>query len=358
MTGRHGQSEAPLVSVVIPTYNRRDLIVETLDSVRAQTYPHWEAIVVDDASTDDTWAYLEQVSREEPRIRPFRREGEAGNVSECRNHGVAHSRGKYVIFLDSDDLLAADCLERRVHDMEAHPELAYIAYLSEIFAETPGDLGTLLNVLTVESDLTRFLRHDNPWHTTGPIWRREVIERYPWDELMLSWEDGNLHMRTLAMGVQGGGVNQPDCYFRYPRAGCGNLTDYFGCYPHVVSHLRGLLSVADLLIERNLMTKGRRIAMIAVAYDQCSRLAAMGRGREARRFWTVVLRKAMRDWEYRVVQWMGLPFWSFRVNGFLTHAFLRMRWKSYWAYPPDAGQGKVLVTDRQVRPRPAPDDQG
>ena len=63
-----------LVSVVIPTKNRANLLRETLTSVRAQTYPHWEAVVVDDGSEDDTVAYVEGLSREDPRIRILRRQ--------------------------------------------------------------------------------------------------------------------------------------------------------------------------------------------------------------------------------------------------------------------------------------------
>lgn len=325
MTEPHDQEDSPLVSVVIPTYNRRDLIVETLDSVRAQTYPHWEAIVVDDGSTDDTWAYLEQASREEPRIRPFRREGEVGNANVCRNQGVAHSRGRYVVFLDSDDLLAPNCLERRVRDMEAHPELGYIAYLSEVFAETPGDLGILWNVFTTESDLTRFLRVDTPWHTTGPIWRREVVERHPWDESVLSWQDGDLHMRVLASGVPGGRVSLPDNRHRESPDATGRVSQKDSSAPHIRSHVRSFVGVAGLLRDRGEMTDERARLTARVILSKCISLAVRGHPREARAFWRQAAAMRLPGAVRSVIGRVVFAVWSLPGGGLISAACRRVR---------------------------------
>jgi len=83
----------PLVSIVIPTKNRCALLRETLASVQNQTYPNWEAIVVDDGSTDDTWPALMDLAARDPRIRPQRRTGPAGGAPLARNQGFAASRG-------------------------------------------------------------------------------------------------------------------------------------------------------------------------------------------------------------------------------------------------------------------------
>ena len=90
----------PDVSVVIATRDRRAMLAEAMESVVAQTRVHWELLVVDDASTDDTWAYLD--SRREVSVRCFRQESHAER-SAARNLGLAHARGRYVMFLDDDD---------------------------------------------------------------------------------------------------------------------------------------------------------------------------------------------------------------------------------------------------------------
>jgi glycosyltransferase involved in cell wall biosynthesis len=90
----------PLVSVVIPTFNRAHILGEAIDSVIAQEYPHWELHVVDDGSSDGTRELVERY-RQDGRIHYHRQEN-AGQAT-ARNNGVNHSRGDYIAFLDSDD---------------------------------------------------------------------------------------------------------------------------------------------------------------------------------------------------------------------------------------------------------------
>jgi len=92
----------PLVSVIIPTYNRKKKLPTAIDSVLNQTYKNWELIVVDDRSTDDTRKLIEKYSQRNKRIKYLlnkRKKGPAG----ARNHGMKNAKGKYIAFLDSDD---------------------------------------------------------------------------------------------------------------------------------------------------------------------------------------------------------------------------------------------------------------
>ena len=99
----------PLVSVIIPTYNRAQYICNAIDSVLAQTYRNIEVIVVDDGSTDDTRCIL---SRYGPNIR-YVFQNNAG-PSAARNNGITKARGRLIAFLDSDDIWLPEKLERQV----------------------------------------------------------------------------------------------------------------------------------------------------------------------------------------------------------------------------------------------------
>jgi glycosyltransferase involved in cell wall biosynthesis len=88
-----------LVSVIIPCYNRADIVRYTLDSVLAQNYRNFEAIVVDDGSTDNTRSVVAGYT--DPRIQYVYREN--GGLSAARNSGLNAARGEFVAFLDSDD---------------------------------------------------------------------------------------------------------------------------------------------------------------------------------------------------------------------------------------------------------------
>src|SRR5579862_5510174 len=112
MTSGRG-SPIPAVSIITPTKNRLTLLRETIHSVQQQTSPDWEHIIVDDGSTDGTDEFVLGLAETDSRVRYIPRPGgEGANV--CRNLGLRSSRGEFVVFLDSDDLLAPECLEVRV----------------------------------------------------------------------------------------------------------------------------------------------------------------------------------------------------------------------------------------------------
>ena len=101
----------PAVTVVIPTFNRLALLRQAVDSIKAQTFHDWELLVVDDGSTDQTVEYLQ--AEQDQRI-DLIRSAHCGNVGAVRNLGVSHARGRFVAFLDSDDLWKPTKLERQI----------------------------------------------------------------------------------------------------------------------------------------------------------------------------------------------------------------------------------------------------
>ena len=110
--------DQPLVSVIIPTYNRAHLIGETLDSVLAQTYQHWECIIVDDGSSDDTDEVVGEYINKDPRFKYYHRPDEhlpGGNGA--RNYGFKMSQGEYIQWFDSDDLMLTDKLELCINEI-------------------------------------------------------------------------------------------------------------------------------------------------------------------------------------------------------------------------------------------------
>lgn len=97
------------VSVYVPTHNRLELLKRAIDSVRAQTHQDWELIVVDDASTDGTWAYLQSLA--DKRIKVLRNEHAAGACAS-RNRAIAAAKGEFVTGLDDDDEFTPNRLQR------------------------------------------------------------------------------------------------------------------------------------------------------------------------------------------------------------------------------------------------------
>lgn len=105
----------PLVSIIIPLFNREELIAETINSVLDQTYSNWECIIVDDGSIDDSKLIVEKYIERDPRIQFFQRPAaKIKGASSCRNYGLEKAKGELIQFLDSDDLMAKNKLEEQV----------------------------------------------------------------------------------------------------------------------------------------------------------------------------------------------------------------------------------------------------
>jgi glycosyltransferase involved in cell wall biosynthesis len=112
----------PLVSVIIPAYNSSQWIRGTIQSALSQSYPNVEVLVIDDASTDDTWKILQTYK---PPVRVFRNDQNRG-ISATRNRSIQESRGSYIALLDHDDLWNPDKLVKQMQLFEKNPDLGLV----------------------------------------------------------------------------------------------------------------------------------------------------------------------------------------------------------------------------------------
>lgn len=115
----------PLVSVVIPAYNRADLLPRAIRSAANQTHTHIEIIVVDDGSADETPALIHALSEQLPNLRYIRNEQSKG-VKRARNQGIEAARGEYVTFCDDDDELEGHNVETQLGFLQKNPELSFV----------------------------------------------------------------------------------------------------------------------------------------------------------------------------------------------------------------------------------------
>lgn len=112
--------EAPLISVLMTAYNRERYIAEAIESVLQSTYQHWELIIVDDCSIDNTLSIAKEFEKRDCRIRVYENERNLGDYGN-RNKAASYATGKYLKYLDSDDKIFRDGLEYCVVEMEKYP---------------------------------------------------------------------------------------------------------------------------------------------------------------------------------------------------------------------------------------------
>lgn len=151
--------------------------------------------------------------------------------SYCRNIGAKEASGKYLLFLDSDDLLAPHCLQQRVDEMENHPQSDAGVFLMQEFETTPGDRQRIFNHHTPGHNwIDGFIRNENPWNVTCPIWKREsFLKTGGFDAHLLYMEDPDLHLRALYAGMQFQTFYQlpPDCYYRVHHFDAAKSSFYY-----------------------------------------------------------------------------------------------------------------------------------
>lgn len=102
-----------LVSIITPLYNSREFISETIDSVLKQSYDNWEMIIVDDCSTDDGVEIVKEYKKHDQRIKLIKLDKNSG-AAVARNTAIKNAKGRYIAFLDSDDLWHSEKLERQI----------------------------------------------------------------------------------------------------------------------------------------------------------------------------------------------------------------------------------------------------
>ena len=114
--------KGPYFSIILPTYNRSELLKKAIGSIMTQTYNDWELIIVDDGSTDDTKAIVETFTQNDPRIKYLYQIN--SERSAARNNGINNAKGEYVCFLDSADYFSANRLKKMFLSISSTPKTA------------------------------------------------------------------------------------------------------------------------------------------------------------------------------------------------------------------------------------------
>jgi len=201
---------APTVSVIIPLFNARRFIGDALESLARQTMNDWEAMVVDDGSTDSGHEVVERAAGADPRVRLVR-QANAGQ-SAARNAGIDATNGRFILFLDNDDWLRSDALARLVAEAEgsahgaAHGAAAW-------HAEDGTDLHWTFEPTCPRTGLNELLAHGR-FITASQIIARETLgaERFNSDHDGV--EDHDLWLRLAARGVSWSAIGEPVCAYR------------------------------------------------------------------------------------------------------------------------------------------------
>lgn len=195
----------PLISIIIPTYNRASLIAETLDNLLEQTYKHWECIIVDDGSIDNTLDILKEYSKKDERLKYYQRpENKKKGANTCRNYGFEVSKGDYIQFLDSDDFISSNKLEAQVKVINEQSDVSVLTSKYGFFEKSIHQSKIVNNKVYFKNYKDGFSLLEDIGRSGGyfPVHcylvKRDILLiAGKWDESLLVNQDGELFCRVL-----------------------------------------------------------------------------------------------------------------------------------------------------------------
>ena len=191
----------PLISIIIPTYNRGSLIVETLDSIIKQTYKNWECIVVDDGSSDNTDQVLKEYCAKDSRIHYYHRPKDklrGGNAA--RNYGFDLSKGEFINWFDSDDIMLPNKLEIQLEKL-SKSNLSFIVCQTLVFEDSVNNILGLRKENIFSNDFFNdFITNEIKWLTQAPLIRRSFIikNNLSFDESLTQSQERDFFVNLLS----------------------------------------------------------------------------------------------------------------------------------------------------------------
>jgi len=216
--------EKGLVSVVLPTYNRATFICDAIDSVLDQTYGKIELLIVDDGSKDNTAevvrAKLAKAERGEQFSASYIRQPNRG-ASAARNQGLLHSRGEFIQYLDSDDVLTRHKIERHVAALgDESLDVVWSGWLVLPSEQIKSELGEINNGQAEAKPQHQSTSEILPWEPWPTLTRRRFVAGHPlWNEFVSRWDDWEYILRQWPRNPRGAVATGIGCIQREHNEG-------------------------------------------------------------------------------------------------------------------------------------------
>ncbi|WP_343565957.1 glycosyltransferase [Sphingobacterium sp.] len=184
-------SQRPLVTVLMAAYNTEKYIYSAIQSILNQTYPHFELLIIDDCSTDNTLDEIKKI--EDSRIRLLQNDRNQGVVF-TRNRALEEAKGTFIAIMDSDDIAVHDRLESLLNEFEAHPEYVLIGGHADLIDSADVPTGRQFTSETDPSLLRYCMLLENNFNHSSVMMRTEVFREFKGYRIPLA-EDYDLFLR-------------------------------------------------------------------------------------------------------------------------------------------------------------------
>lgn len=190
-----------LVSIIIPVFNRADVIKETLESVIRQTHENWELLLIDDGSTDSTRRIVNEYCITDLRIKLHDRPvDKIKGANSCRNYGFLLAKGQFINWFDSDDIMGVDFIREKLIPLYSNQYLDFCCCISSTFKYDFNTIETVERPTIMYSDnpIEDYILNGLYFYTNSPLWRKSFLDgKVLFDETLFRSQERDFHFRIL-----------------------------------------------------------------------------------------------------------------------------------------------------------------
>lgn len=208
----------PTITIIMATYNRAQYIVESIESIQAQTFKNWECLIIDDGGTDNTAEVLAPILIEDNRFSYLKRtDNYTKGLPGSRNYGLDLANGDYIIFFDDDDIAHPQNLEICLEEF-AKDDISFCRYLRHVFRgdfEYNFDLSKEYTHFYIDKrDINQILRNELQFNSCAVMWTKECYKKHRYTEHLRYAEEWEVYSRIITSVNKGISINKALYYGR------------------------------------------------------------------------------------------------------------------------------------------------
>ena len=210
-----------MISIIVPVYNVENYLEECLDSIKNQTYTDIEVILVNDGSTDNSQVICERYCQQDPRFHLINQSNQGQSVA--RNNGVAASRGEFITFVDSDDVIKSDMLQQLMRYMDTGIDIVECDRTEAIQCLNEEKKDIHVKEFDSNEALYQCFNHGVSWSPVAKLYRRKIVEKVPFLENLI-YEDFYTGIVSLKYIHKMRKIDYIGYYYRYHTSSTMNQT--------------------------------------------------------------------------------------------------------------------------------------
>lgn len=233
------------ISIIIPTYNNENTIVDTIESVKKQSSQSWSCIIVDDHSGDRTVANIKSRIINDERFQLVENSANRG-ANFCRNLGLKFCKDELLIFLDGDDILYPNCIETRSSFLKRRPDVDMLVSQTTYFIHDINNVIDVFRNSELDNDkeklIVSFLKHQIIWTTSAVTWNKKFLVGIKgWNEDYPRLQDVELNIRALMENPLIAFTGRADSYLRKSEFTKAKRVAAFWGFTNLISSFYGKL---------------------------------------------------------------------------------------------------------------------